>query len=333
MFIRNLPSGGGGGGVTPGGGSSGFTPGSVIFADAAGALNQDNAAFFWDATNDRLGIGTNAPLAIFDLTGSISPAANVNGRLARIAGTIVEAGAGTHGLLAGLEIAAPTVTGGAAAVTAAATLFVTGAPSATVTGYTAAAAIAPNTDALSIIGNTAMGAWIDAGGINIALYANRASTTAYLLRHAATATLINAPTAASLLYLTCGGGVSQGWRIGDGVGIAYHFAPLTNNAFDLGTTALRPRDVYIARDIEIDGAFNHDGTTFGALNAAPVVQQTSGANLTNNVASGGTDNQIDNYTDLTTYATDAAAIRNNIYQLARKLKQINDGLRLFGFFT
>jgi len=64
-----------------------------------------------------------------------------------------------------------------------------------------------------------------------------------------------------------------------------------------------------------------------------VGQQTSGADLTNNVSSGGTDDQIDNWTDMTTYATDAAAIRNAIYQLARKLKQINDGLRNLGDFT
>jgi len=31
--------------------------------------------------------------------------------------------------------------------------------------------------------------------------------------------------------------------------------------------------------------------------------------------------------DLTVYANDAAAIRNDIYQLARKLKQVNDALR------
>lgn len=62
-------------------------------------------------------------------------------------------------------------------------------------------------------------------------------------------------------------------------------------------------------------------------------QRTSGANLTNNVTAGGTDNTIDNFTSLTVYATDAAAIRNDIYQLARKLKQINDGLRAYGLFT
>lgn len=65
----------------------------------------------------------------------------------------------------------------------------------------------------------------------------------------------------------------------------------------------------------------------------PVGRQTSGADLTNNVASGGTNDQIDNWTNLTTYATDAAAIRNAIYQLARKVKQLNDGLRLYNLFT
>lgn len=60
---------------------------------------------------------------------------------------------------------------------------------------------------------------------------------------------------------------------------------------------------------------------------------TSGANLTNNVTSGGTDDTIANYTDLTVYANDAATIRNDIYQLARKLKQVNDALRLYGLLT
>lgn len=71
----------------------------------------------------------------------------------------------------------------------------------------------------------------------------------------------------------------------------------------------------------------------GYFGATPVGQQTSGANVTNNVTAGGTDNTIDNWTDLTTYATDAAAIRNAVYQLARKVKQLNDGVRSLGLFT
>lgn len=71
----------------------------------------------------------------------------------------------------------------------------------------------------------------------------------------------------------------------------------------------------------------------GFFNATTVVKQTSGANLTNNVTAGGTTDQIDDFTNLTVYATDAATIRNDIYQLAKKLKQINDGLRSYGLFT
>jgi hypothetical protein len=50
------------GGTTGGGSSSVFTPGSVIFAGATGTLSEDNPNFFWDDTNNRLGIGTNAPV-------------------------------------------------------------------------------------------------------------------------------------------------------------------------------------------------------------------------------------------------------------------------------
>ncbi len=75
------------------------------------------------------------------------------------------------------------------------------------------------------------------------------------------------------------------------------------------------------------------GAKVGFFETAAVVQQVSGADLTNNVTSGGTNDQIDDFTNLAVYATDAAAIRNAIYQLARKLKMINDGLRDYGLFT
>ena len=71
----------------------------------------------------------------------------------------------------------------------------------------------------------------------------------------------------------------------------------------------------------------------GFFNATPVVQQTDGANLTNNVTSGGDNNTIANYTDLNTYANDAGAIRNDIYQLARSMKLIQDGVRSLGLFS
>ena len=56
------------------------------------------------------------------------------------------------------------------------------------------------------------------------------------------------------------------------------------------------------------------------------------AALTNNVSSGGTNDQIDNWTDLATYATDAAAIRNAIYQLSRKLAEVVTAQRSNGLF-
>lgn len=49
---------------------SGKTAGSVIFAGTSGVLSQDNATFFWDTTNKRLGLGTNAPSRRLDVNGT-----------------------------------------------------------------------------------------------------------------------------------------------------------------------------------------------------------------------------------------------------------------------
>ncbi|MDD5397231.1 MAG: hypothetical protein PHW24_04205, partial [Candidatus Moranbacteria bacterium] len=53
-------------GVTQGGTGTAtqFTQGSIVFAGASGVYAQDNANFFWDNTNKRLGIGTAAPSAL-----------------------------------------------------------------------------------------------------------------------------------------------------------------------------------------------------------------------------------------------------------------------------
>lgn len=50
-----LPAANGGTGATA------FTTGSVVFAGASGVYTQNNANFFWDNSNKRLGLGTNAP--------------------------------------------------------------------------------------------------------------------------------------------------------------------------------------------------------------------------------------------------------------------------------
>jgi hypothetical protein len=46
------------------------TSGSVLFAGTGGAYSQDNAMFFWDNTNKRLGIGTAAPSAMLSVGNS-----------------------------------------------------------------------------------------------------------------------------------------------------------------------------------------------------------------------------------------------------------------------
>ena len=47
-----------------------FTAGSVVFAGASGVYSQNNGQFFWDNTNNRLGIGTTAPDRKLDVQGS-----------------------------------------------------------------------------------------------------------------------------------------------------------------------------------------------------------------------------------------------------------------------
>lgn len=50
-----------------------FTSGSVVFVDGSGILDQDNANFYWDNTNKRLGIGTTTPVGSVEVVGTASP--------------------------------------------------------------------------------------------------------------------------------------------------------------------------------------------------------------------------------------------------------------------
>ncbi|MCX8050761.1 MAG: hypothetical protein N3B17_02565, partial [Chlorobi bacterium] len=56
----------------------GFTPGSVLFIGTGGALSQNNANFFWDNTNVRLGIGTNTPSANLHVVGNATVTTNTS---------------------------------------------------------------------------------------------------------------------------------------------------------------------------------------------------------------------------------------------------------------
>ena len=57
-----------------------FTTGSVVFAGPSGVYAQDNAKFFWDDTNNRLGINTATPqvqLTILSNTQTVTPTATL----------------------------------------------------------------------------------------------------------------------------------------------------------------------------------------------------------------------------------------------------------------
>ena len=79
------------------------------------------------------------------------------------------------------------------------------------------------------------------------------------------------------------------------------------------------------------GGFATEGLSF--FGADSVVQQVDGADLINNVTAGGTNDTIADYTNLVTYSMDAATIRNDIHQLARKVKIIGDALRDYGLLS
>lgn len=66
---------------------------------------------------------------------------------------------------------------------------------------------------------------------------------------------------------------------------------------------------------------------WGMFGSSPVAQQSVLTTLVNNVALGGTTSTIANYTDLSVYANDAATIRNNFYQLTKKVLALETALR------
>lgn len=49
---------------------SGLTNGGVLFSNSNGQITQDNSNFFWDDTNNRLGIGTTSPAFKLDVAGA-----------------------------------------------------------------------------------------------------------------------------------------------------------------------------------------------------------------------------------------------------------------------
>ena len=56
LLVEDTASGG-----AVGGASNLTTVGAIPYVSAAGILNQDPTALFWDAANNRLGVGTASP--------------------------------------------------------------------------------------------------------------------------------------------------------------------------------------------------------------------------------------------------------------------------------
>jgi hypothetical protein len=119
------PAGGSGAGL------SGLTTvGSVPYVSAAGILSEDPTVLFWDATNNRLGIGTNAPIhpisntgkyggatfagSYLDVSGdAVELAANGNISLIAASGTSVRLYSATKNLSLGDSSASGGITDGA----------------------------------------------------------------------------------------------------------------------------------------------------------------------------------------------------------------------------
>lgn len=118
-------------------------------------------------------------------------------------------------------------------------------------------------------------------------------------------------------------------RLGNAAGVSSRNAA---NLADIPLIELTSGNVVRIASTGAGVRIGETGGSVGFFGTSEVVRRTSAADLTNNVTAGGVNDTIANYTDLTTYANDAAAIRNNIHQLARQLKQINDGLRAYGLF-
>jgi len=63
-------------------GSTALTTGSIPFATTSGYLTEDNTNFFWDDTNNRLGIGTASPLSALDVKGTLTLSGATSGYVA-----------------------------------------------------------------------------------------------------------------------------------------------------------------------------------------------------------------------------------------------------------
>lgn len=144
--------------------------------------------------------GTGYTVAGAVIVPSVSPVAGQNAAVFTTGGTLIEAGSGTHAVLAGALIDPPSITGGSATVTNTASLYISNAPSATVTGTNNAILVAAGDTRLSN-GNLFLGT---AGNkINITTGSNASVGTSTLVGGTVTVST-TAVTASSKIFVTVG---------------------------------------------------------------------------------------------------------------------------------
>jgi hypothetical protein len=148
-----------------------LTSGSVLFSNGT-TIAQDNANFFWDDTNNRLGIGTATPSAILHSVGSIT-ATSALARGNYMQPTLVASA--NNDVLVGLDIA-PTFTVGAFTGTTILGLRVNG--TARFSGGTIAGAIFGSGATVNLASDAYMFA-TSTTGKNAGYTANRFSTSEY----------------------------------------------------------------------------------------------------------------------------------------------------------
>ncbi len=77
MFGYSAPSVGGGSGMAVGGAVTGASSGGVLYTDGSNQLAQEPTLFFWDETNNRLGVGNAAPATALHVTGTVRASAGL----------------------------------------------------------------------------------------------------------------------------------------------------------------------------------------------------------------------------------------------------------------
>lgn len=326
------PASGGGGGMSIGGTVTSGTTGSILFVGSGPVLAQDNSNFFWDVTNHRLGILTTSPSFPFDLKASLS-----GGTLtAQINNTHADGNSGLfttndmgHICLFGM--------GGSGSVSSLfrdkgfiystnGGLVLLSADSSNIyfSNGSAYVGVIQTADGFMGLGTTSPQGPFDlqgtaSGGGLVALVKNLATDG-----H----TGLQMNEVGGNLSIIGHGGSTRGDNFQDRgfmntSGLGWNISTLGDNIIEFTVDGHATTDrVFMMRKAK-----------FSFFGVTPAVQQTSGADLTNSVTSGGSSDVIADFTNLVVYATDAATIRNDIYQLSRKLKQVNDALRVYGILS